>query len=129
MFNVGPKRLLREAGDVFCFHRTTVWHFLQSKLKLFPYRLHVEQQLSETEKKNSVAFSQLCKNLQKSPNFLKRTLFSDECSFTLQRAMKKKTAGPEVFKIQKTIRKSRQSSATLAVCCSVSGNEVIRPYY
>jgi len=76
MFKANPRRSLREVGGVVGVHHTTVWHFLRKKLKLFPYRLQMGQQLSETDRENRMIFAQLCKEkLQENHNFLKRIFF------------------------------------------------------
>lgn len=54
---INPRRLLREVGVVFGVHHTTVWYFLRDELKLFPYCLQNERQLSKIDKENCVAFA------------------------------------------------------------------------
>lgn len=130
MFQADPRRSLREVGAVVGVHHTTVWHFLRNKLKLYPYRLQIGQQLSETDKNNRVTFAQLCKErLQENPNFLKRIVFSDECIFSLKGAVNKHNCRIWGSQRPETVYESPQSSPTLMVWCAISENEVIGPYF
>lgn len=90
MFKAHSRRSLREVGAVEGVYHTTVWHFSRNNLKLFPSRLRIGLQLSETHKENRVAITQLYKKkLQENLNFSKHIAFLDECRFLLQGAANK----------------------------------------
>lgn len=96
---------------------------------MFLYPVQTRQQLSETNKNSRVALAQLCKeNLEKSPNFLDRIVFSGECSFLLQGAVNKQKCGVWGPPLPEIVYESLRNSPMVICWCHNFRPEVIGPY-
>lgn len=104
------KRFATRSRRRFGVHHKTVRHFARNKLNLFPYRRHVAQQLSETEKKISVSFAQLYKDeLQENSDFSKTSFLSDEYSFSMQAEVNEQNCGISVLNVYKLFKNPHRS--------------------
>ena len=130
LFHDNPKRSLRDVASEVHVHHTTVWALVRKELKMFPYRLQIAPQLSDADKTNRLAFAHLIKQkLQENPDFLKRIVYSDECSFSLGGAVKKQKVGVWGTKRPDIVYQSAQSTEYIMVWCVVSKTDIIGPYF
>lgn len=87
MFQINSRCLLREVGAVVEVHHTTVWKFQRRKLKMFPYRVQIGQQLSDIDKANRVSYDRQCqKEMKENPSSLQQ-IFSLTSSVSRRRVI------------------------------------------
>jgi len=109
---------------------TTIWTFLRKELKMFPYKLQIGQQLSDLDKSNRIQFAQFCREqLNEDSGYLRRIIFSDECSFSLSGGVNKQNCRIWGTERPSTVYESPQSSASIMVWCALSKKEIIGPYF
>lgn len=143
------KGLFKSIGDVLyeklepslrCI--TQPFGLLRKKLKVFPLRVQIGQQLSKTDKKNCAAFEQLYKeNLEENltlklgfssnffcKKFLHRLVFYGECSSFSQGAVNKQICKRWGSQRQNSVYGALQSSPTVMISCASLRTERVGPY-
>lgn len=87
IFQTGSRSFRREVGALVVVYNAAPG-ILRKNLKIFSYRLQIEQRLSETEKENHVSLHQLGnEKLKENLSIFQNIDFSDKCSHSLRDAV------------------------------------------
>ena len=129
-FNTHPRRSIRRAERDLSIPRSTIHVILRRRIRMFPYKLRIVQQLEARDYVARRAFAAWClENLESDENFMSRIIFSDECVFHVSGKVNKHNVRIWGTERPHDTREHEAHSPKVAVWCALSTNQVVGLYY
>jgi len=129
-FDENPTTSTRRASVELGIPRSTLRRIIKSKLKLYPYKIQVFQELSEFDMERRVEFANhLLAQIESNDIQFGKIWFSDECHFWLSGYVNKQNyrfwarENPRIFTTTSTKPKR------VSVWCAISTSGVLGPYF
>ena len=121
---------LRDAERQTGVSKSTIQRYFRNELHVFPYKLQVGPQLSDQDKQARVHFAQSClSKMTEDAGYLKRIIYSDECSFSLCGGVNKQNCRIWGTERPQEVYEVPQGADSIMVWCAISSRGIIRPYF
>ena len=121
---------LRDAERQTGVSKSTIQRYFRNELHVFPYKLQVGPQLSDQDKQARVHFAHSClSKLTEDAGYLKRIIYSDECSFSLSGDVNKQNCRIWGTERPQEVYEVPQGAHSIMVWCAISSRGIIGPYF
>ena len=125
-----PRVSLRAAEQQTGVSKSTIHRIFRQELRVFPYKLQIGTQLSNDDKQARVQYAQYSlSKLAADPDFLKKVIYSDECSFSLSGRVNKQNCRIWGTERPQEVYEVPQGARSVMVWCAISEKGVIGPYF
>ena len=129
-FQRSPQKSIRQASRQFNVPRSTVHRVLHKRLRLYPYKVQIVQQIKPDDRPRRQAFAiEMLDRIDRDPQFLGNVLFSDEATFHVSGSVNRHnvriwgTQNPHVY------HEHVRDSPKVNVWCGLMKNRIIGPFF
>lgn len=124
-----PRKSVRKIAASTGVKKTSVHKIIRKKLKFYPYKLQIIQQLKEDDYIKRLNYARVVLERFSTPTRLCNIFFSDEAHFHIGGYVNKQNMRYWSASNPKEVHEKPLHSPKTTVWCAVSGNGIIGPYF